>query len=221
MNVTQHISNDVKPLHLTDVVKDVLDLMEELKFSHLPVVEDNCLYLGVISEDDLLEIEDDNSNLSTGVRFLKPYSIIETSHIFEVIKVAGMAQLSLLPITDKEGMYKGYISPLELVQDLGQQLSYKEEGGVLVLQVPVIDYQLSQVVQIVESEDARIIGFWLNASDESGSIDLTLKINQKDLGRIVRSFERYSYTIKQVFHTSMFDDTAHQRYELLMKYLNI
>jgi predicted transcriptional regulator len=221
MNVAEHISNDVKPLGLNEVVREVLDLMEELKFCHLPVVEENNGYLGLICEDDLLEVENEEQKLSEVARFLKPYSVPIDSHIFNVVKVAGEGQLSLVPIIDQNEVYRGYISPLELVQDLGGQLSFKEEGGVLVLQIPSIDYQLSQIVQIVESEDARIIGFWLMSSDETDSIDVVLKINQKDLGRIVKSFERYSYNIKQVFHTSMFDDSAHQRYESLMKYLDI
>lgn len=221
MNVVKHISNDIKPPSTDDIVADVLELMEEMKISHLPVVDEEHIYLGVISEENLLEVMDDNSQLNSCLRCLQPYSVPVETNVLEVVHVASEGSLSLVPIVDKDNRYRGYISVVELLQDMGNQLSFKEEGGVLVLKIPSMDYQLSQISQIVESEDARILGVWINSNKDLNSIDVALKINQKDLGRIIKSFERYSYTIKEVFHDSLFDDTAQQRYESLMKYLNI
>ena len=222
MNVAKHLLNDIKPLGLRTVVREVLDLMEELKFGHLPIVDETGHYLGVICEDDLLEIENEDDEITVHIRFIKPYFLISDQHVLDAVKLCSEAQLSLIPVVDKEQHYLGYISCLELIQDLGNMLSFKEEGGLLVLEIPSIDYQLSQITQIVESEDARIIGFLVGTSDKNiDTIEVNLKINQKDLGRIIKSFERYGYTIKQVFHTSIFDDSAEQRYELLMRYLNV
>ncbi len=221
MNVSKHQLNDIKPLQVSESVKDVLDLMEELKFTHLPVVEASNRYLGLVDEDDLLEIEDDTQTISVHQRLLKPYSVDESADLFKAIQVIGVGQLSMLPLTDQDDYYKGYICTGELLQDLGRQLSFSENGSTVVLEVSVRDYQLSQIAHIVESEDALILGFLMKNSGEMDNIELSLKINQKDITRILKSLERHNYKVLQVHHESLFDDTLEQRYEALMKYLNM
>ena len=220
MLVSDHLLNDIKPLKLTEKVSDVLDLMEELKYGHLPIVEQGT-YLGIVCDDDLLEVDRDNDELSMHSRLFKGYSINHSTHLFDALKVIGEGQLSLLPVVGEAGRYLGYLSPLEIIQDLGRQLTFTESGSVMVLQIPVRDYHLSQIAQIVEQEDARIIGFHLYESQESDQLFLALKINQTDLSKIIKSFERFNYNIHQVFHESLFDNSTSDRYESLMKYLNI
>ncbi|MGB0176742.1 MAG: CBS domain-containing protein [Owenweeksia sp.] len=221
MNVAKHLLNDIKPLQSTEVVKDILDLMEELKFTHLPVVEASNNYLGLIDEDDLLELEDDTSLLQAHQRLLKPYSIPLEADVFKAIQVIGTGQLSMLPVVNGSGEYKGYVCTRELLQDLGRQITFRESGSTLVIEIPTRDYQLSQIAHIVESEDALILGFLINEAEEMDTIEVTLKINQKDITRILKSLDRYNYKVTQVHHESIFDDTIDQRYEALMKYLNI
>ena len=221
MKVEKHLLNDLKPLNQKEKVVDILDAMEELKFSHLPVVDDERLYLGVICEDDLLEVSSDDDALSKHLRLLKAYRINVNADMFEAIRIIGEGNLSLLPVVDAENHYRGYISTSELLQDVGRELTFKEPGGVLVLSIPVRDYQLTQIAQIVESEDAKIIGFHLAEDADQEKLLVALKINQTDLDRIVKSFQRYNYNIVEVFHQSLFDDSLEDRYQSFMKYLNI
>lgn len=221
MKVEKHLLNDLQPLRQSEKVVDILDTMEELKFSHLPVVDDDRLYLGVVCEDDLLEVGNEEDSLSKHTRLLKAYSISINADMFEAIRLIGEGNLSLLPVVDDANMYRGYISAAELLQDVGRELTFKEPGGVLVLRVPVRDYQLGQIAQIVESEEAKIIGFHLSEDLDAENLLVSLKINQLDLDRIIKSFERYNYNIVEVFHQSMFDDSMEDRYQSFMKYLNI
>ncbi|WP_417600065.1 CBS domain-containing protein [Owenweeksia hongkongensis] len=221
MKVEKHLLNDLKPLNQSEKVVDILDAMEELKFSHLPVVDDERLYLGVICEDDLLEVSNEDDILTKHLRLLKAYRISVEADMFEAIRVIGEGNLSLLPVVDAENHYRGYISTAELLQDVGRELTFKEPGGVLVLSIPVRDYQLTQIAQIVESEDAKVIGFHLSEDTEQEKLLVALKINQTDLDRIVKSFQRYNYNVVEVFHQSLFDDSLEDRYQSFMKYLNI
>lgn len=221
MNVSEHLLRDIKALKLSQKIVDILDLMEELKYSHLPVVDDECKYLGLVGEDDLLEAENEEDSLSKHIRFLKMYHAPIEANLFEAIRIIGEGNLSLLPIVDVKEDYQGYISPLELIQDLGLQMTFVEKGSVIVLEIPNRDYQLSQIAQIVESDDARIIGFHLYESNQAQHICLALKINLEDISRIIKSFERYNYIIKEVYHQSLFNDNYTDRYESLMKYLNL
>lgn len=210
----------MKPLTGNETIGEILDIMEELKYAHLPVVDNEKLYLGVLCEDDLLEVSEENQRLSDHMRLLKAYSINEGSDIFDAIKTIGEGNLTLLPVIGEKGVYVGYISAVELLQDLGRSLTFSEPGSVVVLRLSSRDYQLAQVAQIVESDDARIIGVHLNQDKENNELLLCLKINQMDLSRIVKSFERYNYNIVEVFHQSLFEDSLEDRYESFIKYLN-
>lgn len=212
--------NDIKPLRTQEKIAAVLDVMEELKYSHLPVVDDDRTYLGVICEDNLLEVEDENDSLQKHLRMLRAYAVQEQENMFEAIRMIGEGNLSLLPVISRENIYLGYISAMELLQDVGRELTFTEPGSVLVLRVPSRDYQLTQISQIVESEDAKIIGFHLSSDEATDQLLVSLKINQQDVSRIIKSFERYTYQVEEVFHRSLFDDSVEDRYQSFMKYLN-
>ncbi|MDZ7846587.1 MAG: hypothetical protein U5L96_07365 [Owenweeksia sp.] len=64
------------------------------------------------------------------------------------------------------------------------------------------------------------MGFTFQQMKLPDQLQITLKINQTDLGRILQSFERYNYNIIEVFHDSMFEDSLTDRYQSFMKYLN-
>ncbi len=219
MRVGDHILNDYKPLSTSEKVGDVLSAMEELKSSHLPVLEEGK-YLGLISEDDLLDIENEEDQIEQHLNLLKPYQAKANTHLYEAIRLFGEGNLTCLPVLNEEGDYVGYLSASELMWDLGQQLTFAEKGAVLVLRLSVRDYHISQIAQIVESEDALILGLQLR-SEGSDYLRVALKVNQSDLSRIVKAFERYEYEVVELYHESIFDDTASDRYEGLVKYLNI
>jgi CBS domain-containing protein len=221
MKVQDNILNDIQPLQVEAGISEILDIMEELKYGHLPVVNPERHYLGLVCEDDLLEADGSDDRLSQHLRFLHPYAIDAEANLFEALRVVGQGNLSLLPVVNKAGEYQGYLSPLELIQDMGRQLTFTESGSVLVLEIPTRDYQLSQISQIIESEDARIIGFHLTAAEAPDNLNLSLKINQPDLSRILQSLERYNYKVLMVFHESMIDDGMADRYASFMNYLNI
>ena len=50
---------------------------------------------------------------------------------------------------------------------------------------------------------------------------LVLKINNPDLGSVLQAFERYDYNVIASFGQDMMDDIIKDRYEMLMRYLNL
>lgn len=219
MNVTKHLLNDIKPLHQNETVGSILDVMEELKYSHMPVVDEDKIYLGLVCEDDLLEINEEEP-LQKHFRLMSAFSVVETEDVFRAISTIGKENLSLLPVVSAENKYLGYISAVELLQDIGRQISFSEPGSVLVLLMPSRDYHLAQLAQIVESDDAKIMGVMLVSDDETDQIRICLKINQLDLTRIVRSLERYNYKVVEVYHQSLLDEGMEDRFDAFMNYLN-
>ena len=89
------------------------------------------------------------------------------------------------------------------------------------LEVNERDYSLAQIAQIVESNNARILSSYIMSSPNSTKLEITLKINQIELDRIIRTFERYDYVIRASFQKSNFQDDLQLRYDALINYLKM
>ncbi len=84
-----------------------------------------------------------------------------------------------------------------------------------------MDYSLSEIARIIESNDAKILSLFVHSWPESTKIEVTLKINRVELGAILQTFNRFNYNIKAIFSEQDDLDDLRERYDSLMNYLNI
>jgi hypothetical protein len=52
-------------------------------------------------------------------------------------------------------------------------------------------------------------------------MQVVLKVNNPDIGKIIQTFNRYEYNVVASFGEDMIDDILRDRYDLLMRYLNM
>lgn len=214
------ITDEIPPLIHSDSGEKALRWMEEFKVSHLPVLK-NGNFVGLISETEILDRKDLDQPLDLLFDHLpRPY-VGENAHIFEVLAKVAEHKISVLPVLDAQEQYVGCTSVHELITLIANTGSIKESGGLIVLEMNRVDYSLAQIAQIVESDNARILSSYIMSSPDSTKIEVTLKISEMDLGRIIRSFERYDITVKASFQRSMDQDDMQFRYDALMNYLNM
>jgi len=192
--------------------------MDEFKVSHLPVLK-NGNFVGVISESDVLDKLDIVESLDKLFDHLpRPY-VFENAHIYEVLSKISEHRISILPILDENEKYLGCTSVYHLLTIIANTGSIKETGGIIVLEVNSIDYSMAQIAQIVESNNAKILSSYIMSSVDSTKLEVTLKINQVELSRIIRTFERYDYVIKESYQKSEGDEDIQNRYDALMNFL--
>jgi len=214
------IKNSFKPVQSSDSVGHALQMMDDNKIYHLPVCE-NGVYQGLVSEGDLLDAFDHENSIAEGSSKLIKVFISDHRHIFDAIKLFSEFHLSVLPVLDANEKYLGYINPYDVINGLGKMLSIEVPGGVLVLQLNSNDFYLSQIAQIVESNDAKILAFYITSQPNSTQIELSLKINQTDLSGIIDSFNRYNYDVSAAYHQSNNELDLQHRFENFINYLNI
>jgi Mg/Co/Ni transporter MgtE len=130
--------------------------------------------------------------------------------------------LTIVPVLDNNNHYRGVITQHDLVKCFADLTAVKEPGAIIVLEMSIHDYSLSQIAQIVEGNDAKILSMYISSHTSSTRVELILKINRNDLTSIIQTFTRYNYTIQSTFmdHDDM-DSLYENRYEMFMKYLNI
>ena len=218
MRAIELITEEIPPLTHNDTGDKALRWMDEFKVSHLPVLK-NGNFVGVLSESDVLDKMDLDQTLDVLFDHLpRPY-VFAQAHIYEVLAKMSDLRISIMPILDENEGYLGCTSVYHLMSLIANTGSIKEMGGILVIEVNTVDYSMAQIAQIVESNNARILSSYIMSSPDSTKLEVTLKINQIELGSIIRTFERYDYVIKASFQRSEVDDDIQTRYESLMKFL--
>jgi acetoin utilization protein AcuB len=206
-------------LRISDSVEYALDLMQEFKAEALAVVEDGK-YIGLLSEQFLLELDNETSFANIKEHFL-PHKIFEETHVFDVLKYTSENVAFFIPVVQAENEYIGIVSPQKLIQVLANNASLVNNGGILVLEIESRNYSLTEISKIVESNNAMILHSMISPAKQPSHVFVSLKINKDDLKDIQLSFERYEYQVIAVLHQSEYELQLRERYDSLMRYLEV
>lgn len=215
------LSEVVPPLRLTDSGQKALNWMEIFRISHLPVVDGDEL-VGLISDKIIYDLNIIEKPVGDYIEHLLSPHVHTDQHIYEVFSVISVLKLTAVPVLDLHHKYCGVITVFNLSQQFADLVAVREPGGVIVLELNAIDYSLSQIAQIVEGNDAKILSFYISQPIESNVLHVTLKINVVDLSSIIQTFVRYDYNIKAVYmDESIIQNLYDDRYDQLMKFMSI
>jgi len=214
------ISDTIPPLKTSDTGLKALRWMEEFRLNHLPIVN-NVNFLGLLSADDILALNAPEEALGNHrLSLSRPY-VMEHQHIYEIIKLIAGQNLSLVPVLNDQHQYLGAITLQDILAKLAETGGIQNPGGIIVLEMNLHDYHLSEIAHIVESNDAVILNAYVSSTPDPNKIDVSIKINKTDLSRLLAAFFRYNYHVKASYHESEFQDDMKKRFESFMNYLNI
>lgn len=214
------ISNAIPPLKTTDTGDKALNWMNDFHVSHLPIVHQGKL-VGLVSEDDIFDLNQPELPLSAQeLRLPRPY-VASEEHLYEVIKIITNQQLSILPVVETDFTYLGVITHESVLTYFAQLASLQQPGGVLVLEVNSRDYSMSEIARIVESENTTILSSLVTSTPQAHRVEVTLKLNRNNLGGIINTFQRFNYEVKASFQENDYFQGLQDRYDSLMKYLNV
>jgi predicted transcriptional regulator len=220
MLANELITDEIPPLKTSDTGLMAINWMDEFKVSQLPIVQ-KLEYLGLISDTDILDMNITDSELGKSkLSLIRPF-VYENQHIYEVIKMIANMKLSMLPVLNEHNHYLGLIPASSLIQKFAALAATTEPGGIIVLEMHIHDYSMTQIAQIIEGNDAKILSAYMSSTPDSTKIEVTLKINKEDLSPILQTFYRYNYNVKASFHQSEFSDDMKKRFDSFMNYINI
>lgn len=220
MTAREMISQSILPVRTSDSVQKVLDRMAEFRVSHLPIVN-NIQFLGLISEDDLIEVPDYETPVGGLSLSLYNTCVQDDQHIYEVIRMFYQHKLTLVPVMNEKNDYLGVISVNTMVEYMAALTAVREPGGIIVLEISNRDNSLSHIAQVVESDNAQILSSYIRSFPDSTKLEITLKVNKTDISGIVASFNRYDYVVKATYNNTKSDTQTKDRYDQFMNYLDI
>jgi len=220
MHAIDLITPDIPPLRPQDDIGRALDWMEEFKVGHLPVVDGTRL-VGYVTDRDLVDRNDPLGIVQSAMETVEVPFVRSGQHIYEVMKHFSERGLTVVPVLDELGTYQGAITEHAALRQLAQVTNIHEPGSVVVLEMNQVDYSLHEIARIVEGEDARILSVYSQSLPDSMRMEVTLKINREDISSILRGFERYDYFVKSTYQGSKLHDDLRDRYEELMRFINL
>ena len=96
---------------MEDTVGKALQLINDFKVTHLPVVSEEK-FLGLISEDDLLDAENKNILIDSCRMILLHASVKENEHFLKAVNFSNQYQTNVVPVVNAENEFVGsYIRP--------------------------------------------------------------------------------------------------------------
>lgn len=212
------ISKEIQTVTPETTGGEALSIMQEFHLSHLAVVEDNIL-LGIISEEDIWNMHDEGNKINSISDKIEMLCMPLGRDVFEIIKYMDEHKLTLLPIMGDEN-YFGAITQQSVIEGLASIVAIQESGGVIILEMNKKDYSMSEIAQIVESNNLKILSAYITDVDEKNNIKLTLKLNKIDIAAVIQTFERYKYNVAASYNYSENTDNLSDRFDSLMRYLN-
>ena len=207
------------PLSPETSIIEAIDKMDEMKVSDFPVVNAEGLYMGLVSEDVLLEFGDDRAPVSKALNAANAHFVHPDAHYFDILAVVVNYRLTSLPVVDKDGQYKTAYLLSDVFEFFRESPTLMQVGAILTLSVDQPQYSMITISNVVEQNDAKILGLWMLTPDVSNEVKLVIKLNVEKSTSIVKSLERHGYRLEGIFGDATFELDYQERYNHLMNYL--
>lgn len=214
------ISEETPTLKPESSIKEARAIFSDYCLCHIPIVKEEQ-FLGVFPLD-MISSQVDGENSITEFKEDFILSSVDTNqHLLNIFEIAAEKELTVIPVTKEKGSYEGSIALLDLLNYFAKIYSFKEVGGIFTLEVPFSNYDLSEIARIVESNNAKILSLFTETVENSAKVFITIKVNTLELKHLQATFERYDYSINIHHNYDQRENDLQDRYNLLMKYLNI
>jgi len=214
------ISRSIPNLHLQDKVFNALQMMNDLHVSHL-AADENEKFAGIVSEESLLQAPDETIEIRELKESFPLLSVLETDHFLKALQLAVENRLSVVPVIDENKDLLGVASYRELLKQASEFMNVKDPGGLVVLEMESSNYSFSEISRLVETNNAQITQLNTYTDPDTGMMQVTIKINKKEVSDIVATFQRYDYNIKYYFGEELYENELRSNYDNLMNYLKI
>lgn len=219
MNIKEYILNDLEVLTPESLVKKAQQIFESLPITHLPIVKNEEL-LGSISESDLQTIDDKSSKISEHSHLIDFFFTDVTIPLLNTVKLFSDNDTNILPVLNDEKKYVGYYELNDVIELFCSNSSLFSDGIMIVIEKSKKDFSVSEVSQIVESNNAKILGIYIS-NQTADVIQVTVKINSEDINKVIQTFRRYNYELISEHKDDFYLQDLKDRSDYLQKYLEM
>lgn len=217
-DINNYITNDFRPIDSLETIASVQDFFADLNFSHFPVLEDG-IFIGSIAADDVETFDADKKAIDYKYT-LERFFARKTMIWLDVLEVFAKNHTNVIPILDENNLYAGYYEMEDIMKFFQETPFLKEPGGIIIVQKGLLDYSMSEINQIVESNNGKVLGCFVSEANLE-NVQITVKIGLGAINEIIQTFRRYNYDIISEHQEDTYINNLKERSDYLDKYLNI
>ena len=219
MHINDYILKEIKTLTLSDSVKSAKKLCKNLPITHVTVLKNNKL-LGCFLESDILTIENKKSYLQEYSDLLVCFSSDKKTSLLALLKIFADNDTNIIPVLDAEKNYLGYYELNDVLDVFANNPFLFHDGETLIIEKQKVDASMSEVVQIVEANNVKLLGVYIS-SETNDKIQITLKVITDEMNELIQTFRRYDYHVITTHEDDVYLDDLKNRSDYLQKYLNM
>ncbi|KIA90059.1 CBS domain-containing protein [Kaistella jeonii] len=215
MFIKDYISKDYPAFNSSDRIEDANEIAKEFGYSHV-FVKKKGIFQGAISQSFLEESPEGNLG-SLAVHFDK-FAILDDGNLLDSINLFHSFNANVIPVISRREKYMGYLSCDDIFNEFSKYPLFSENGAVMIIQTNDMRYSFTEVCKIVESNNGKIYGCFVNQIGED-FIQITLKISSENLSSIDETFERYGYNVVHKYYDDEKEELMKDRFGFFQKYL--
>ena len=218
MNLNQHIINDLSPIEADAKISELRVVFNQLTYSHIPI-QKNGVFLGCLSENDIYCLDSDKI-INDILYAIEGFYVKKNSTWLNVLGEFASNDCNIMPVLDSKNNYLGYYQLVDIISLFNKTPFLLETGGIIIVEKAYNDYSLSEISQIIESNNVKLLGLFVS-SQEDDMTQITIKIENSDLNTIFESLRRYGYNIILGHEDDEFLKMLKDRSSYLNRYLNL
>ncbi|VXB73839.1 CBS domain-containing protein [Maribacter litoralis] len=218
MHIQEHIITNLPVFDIKDTSEKILEFFHDTTYSHIAILEEGR-FLGLFSEIDADGLMPDSKIEDFRYELQSFFARRETNWL-DVLEVFARNEANLLPILNEKEEVVGYYCLTDIVAEFIDTPFFTDPGSILVVATGIKDYSFSEIAQIVESNNAMLIGGFITDT-QNDIVQVTLKITTNNYNKVVQTFRRYNYHILFGNSDDEFLEDLKKRSDYLDKYLNV
>lgn len=219
MPLSHYLINDIKPLLISDTISEAQLVFNQLTYSHIPIKNEEGVYLGCLSENDAHCFESEKK-IEDYAYAVEGFYVRDTTVWLDVLEAFAQNGTNVMPVLNRKNTYLGYYELNDIISIFNETPFLAEAGGILIVEKGLKDYSFSEVSQIVESNNGKLLGAFIS-NFENDLAQITLKIGGVGLNDVMQTFRRYSYNIISGHEEDTYIENLKDRSDYLNKYLDM
>lgn len=219
MNINDFILKEIKALKLSNTVKSAQQMCKDLPITHIPIVENGKL-MGCLPESDIQTIEDNNQTLQEYSYLLDHFHTNEKATLLDLVVLFADNDCNLIPVLNKDMNYIGYYELGDILDAFADSPFLHNESETLIIEKNRTDYSMSQIAQIVEANNAQLLGLYISSQNQD-NVQVTLKVTSEEVNEIIQTFRRYNYNVITQHEDDTYLEELKDRAEYLRRYLDM
>ncbi|MDG1570943.1 CBS domain-containing protein [Robiginitalea sp. M366] len=218
MEMQEHINATIPVFEVEDSLKEAIHFFTHSTYSHVAVTEKGE-FLGLLGEADLDSFQE--TSLVSEFRYqLEQFSVPPEASWLDVLEVFTRNEANLIPVVDTQGSVLGYYDLNDVVGIFTDMPFFTEPGVILVVARAARDYSFSEIAQIVEGNNTKLLGAFITEI-RNEVVQVTLKMSDTNINEVLQTFRRYRYSILFGSVDDQFLEELRERSGYLDKYLNV